>query len=174
MNTSSHDEGSQSTSDTDSAQSTRDLDLSDRSDGSITGPAEMDSPEAAQIRSWAELALLNDPLNARALRILGQLSQLSSDNKHTEALMQAAVRRSIHESLAVYSMIRKSYEDGNYRAALRYADILLRTRNQTEVLLLLMPMFAKIAETPDASNELKRLLAQNPPWRWEFFRRTPP
>ena len=32
-----------------------------------------------------------------------------------------------------------------------------------------MPMFGKIAETPDASDELKQLLARNPNWRAEFF-----
>jgi hypothetical protein len=169
MNSPSNDETRQPTSGSDAAPSTQDLDLGTRSEGGSTGSA----PETAQIRSWAERALLNDPLNARALRILGQLAQRSSDKARTDALMQAAAHRSIHESLAVYWMIRKSYEDRDYRAALHYADMLLRTRNQTETLLLLMPMFARIAETPEASPELKQLLAQNPPWRWEFFRRLP-
>ena len=169
MNSPSHGETRQPTSSSD----TQDLDLGRRSDGGITGSAEIDPPDTAQIRSWAELALLNDPLNARALRILGQLAQRSSDKARTDALMQAAARRSIHESLAVYWMIRKSYEDRDYREALHYADMLLRTRNQTETALLLMPMFAKIAETPEASPELKQLLAQNPPWRSEFFRILP-
>ena len=73
----------------------------------------------AQIRSWAELALLNDPLNARAFRILGQLSKRTSDEERTEALMQAAVRRSLLESVAVYWMMRRSYQDQDYRAARR-------------------------------------------------------
>ncbi|MGO8842748.1 MAG: hypothetical protein ACLQF1_16965, partial [Methyloceanibacter sp.] len=38
----------------------------------------------AQIQSWAELALLHDPLNARAFRILGQISDLTSDEEQTE------------------------------------------------------------------------------------------
>jgi hypothetical protein len=138
------------------------------------GPAENsnrsvgnESQNIAEIRSWAELALLNDPLNARAFRILGQLSQGASDGGHADRLMQAAVRRSLQESVAVYWMMRKSYDDYDYRAALRYGDILLRTR--PNVLPNLMPMFAKIAEDPSAGKELKLLLAANPPWRKPFF-----
>ena len=123
--------------------------------------------DETKIRSWTELALLDDPLNARAFRILGQISGLTDEDKRTETLMQAAVRRSLHESVAVYWMIRKSYQDRDYRSALRYADTLLRTRPQA--LPALMPMFGKIAELPDASGDLKQLLASNPPWRPQFF-----
>jgi hypothetical protein len=121
----------------------------------------------AQIHSWAELALLQEPLNARALRILGQLSDRTSDGERTEALMQAAARRSLRESVAIYWMMRKSYQDQDYHAALGYADTLLRTRSLT--MMHVMPMFGKIAENPNASGELKQLLAGNPPWRPQFF-----
>ena len=154
---------------TNTPSSTHNLDPGDRSDRAAS--QDRLRLKAAQIRSWAELALRNDPLNARALRILGQLAQRNSDEARADALMQAAARRSIHESLAVYWMIRKSYEDGDYRAALHYADTLLRTR--TNALELLMPMFAKMAETPQASDELKQLLAENPPWRRQFFKQLP-
>ena len=121
----------------------------------------------AQIQSWAELALLHDPLNARAFRILGQISDLTSDEEQTETLMQAATRRSLLESVAIYWMTQKSYQAQDYHAALGYADTLLRTRPQA--LPLITPLFGKIAENPDASDELKQLLASNPPWRPQFF-----
>ena len=78
----------------------------------------------------AERAIAQDPLNARAFRILGQISERTSDEMQTQKLMQAAVRRSLLESVAVYWMMRKSFQDQNYKAALRYADILMRTRPQ--------------------------------------------
>ena len=61
----------------------QDLNFSDQSPSlslqeNIPGRVETGSGSTAQIRSWAELALLNDPLNARAFRILGQLSQLTA------------------------------------------------------------------------------------------------
>ncbi|MGD0533684.1 MAG: hypothetical protein ABSA62_15870 [Methyloceanibacter sp.] len=150
-------------------ESSQNLDVVDtsQSPSGESEPAQSADQAHAQISSWAELALLQDPLNARAFRILGQISDLTSDAARTEALMQAAVRRSLLESVAVYWMMRKSYQDQDYRTALRYGDTLLRTRSQ--VLPLIMPMFGKIAETPDASDELKQLLARNPNWRGEFF-----
>ena len=60
--------------------------------------------------------------------------------------MKAAVERSLLESVAVYWMMRKSFQDQNYKAALRYADILMRTRPQA--LGHIMPIMGKMAELP--------------------------
>lgn len=121
----------------------------------------------AEVRSLAERALLNDPLNARALRILGQLSVQTSDNKQAEIFMHAAVRRSLFESEAVYGVMQSSYETKNYPAALRYADTLLKTRQN--VLSYVMPTLGKIAESQDGAGELRQVLASNPVWRQGFF-----
>ena len=136
-------------------------------------PQSADGPvqDVAQIHSWAERALLNDPLNARAFRILGQLLQSTSGVAQTATLMQAAASRSLLETLAVYWVMRKNYQDGDYRSAIRYADALLRSRPQFPQLSL--PLFGKIAETPEASGELKQLLAANPRWRSQFFTSLP-
>ena len=56
----------------------------------------------AEIRAAAQGALFNDPLNARALRILGQLALAGSDEEQAEKLLQAAAQRSLRESVAVY------------------------------------------------------------------------
>ena len=167
-------EASDSRSELKSDQSTQVLDRA----GGSPSPSPQGNPlrvaggnSEAQIRAWAERALLNDPLNARAFRILGQVSQSSSDEERTEALMQAAARRSLFESVAVYWMIRKSYQDHDYAAALHYADTLMRTRPQ--LLQYVMPMLGKMAEMPDGSYELKQILAGNPPWRPQFFASLP-
>ena len=166
-----------SASDLKDLQSIQDVDLSgERSSTSVSKrnppePANAGSQDRAQIRSWAELVLRNDPLNARAFGILGQLSQQASDEEQTEPLMRAAARRSLHETGAVYWMMHKSYQDGDYDAAIRYADTLLRTR--TGVAEHVMPILGKIAENEDASGDLKHLLAGNPPWRRGFFDRLP-
>lgn len=136
--------------------------------GGLLESAELTKEEMDQIKTWAELALRNDPLNARALRILGQLAQRASDNERADALMQAAAQRSRRESYAVFFMMQKSYQDQDFGAALSYADTLLRTRNYL-VLPHVMPILGKIAETPAANAELKQLLAKNPPWRPQFF-----
>jgi len=139
--------------------------------GSQPGSVPLDGGDSAQIEAWAERALLNDPINARAFRILGQLAHAGSDEGRTDVFMQAAAQRSLRESSAVYWMMRKSSLDGNYRAALRYADILLRTRSQAARHV--VPMLGKMAEIPGASADLKDFLAKNPPWRSQFFAMLP-
>jgi hypothetical protein len=149
--------------------SAKDIDLTVRpkppSEDSTLSTAN-DSRAMAQIRSWVERALLEDPLNARAFRVLGQLSGGTSE----PGLMQAAARRSLLESEAVLWVMRRNYEDGDYRSAGRYADILLRTlpSSQTAVQAA-MAVLGRIAETPATSGELKQLLASNPRWRSPFF-----
>ena len=138
-----------------------------------SGPAERlpsSSPAvetSEQIRAWAELALLNDPLNARALRILGQLADDAADEERAAKLMRGAANRSVRESVAVHWLMQKSLEKEDYIPAIHYADVLLRTRPRYAEHV--MPILAQMAENKEASGELKKLLAENPPWRAEFF-----
>jgi hypothetical protein len=130
------------------------------------------SPEEfAQIRAEAELALLSDPLNARAFRILGQLSQRDSDEERTKTLMQAAARRSLLEIGPVFWMMRKSYEQHDYRAAMDYANTLLRT--YPVVPQLGVVTLAELVENPASNGEVEQLLLSNPPWRSKFFEYLP-
>ena len=150
-------------------QSAKDIDLTVRPEP-VSGDSALstatDSRALAQLRSWVERALLEDPLNARAFRILGQLSRGTLQ----ATLMQAAARRSLLESEAVFWVMRKNYEDGDYRSAGRYAEILLRTRPSSKTAVqAAMAVLGKIAETPATSGELKQLLASNPRWRSQFF-----
>ena len=125
----------------------------------------------AQVKTWAELALRQDPLNARALRILAQVAEHNADDDRTKALMQGAAQRSPQESLAVFWMMRQNFRDRNYAEAIRYADILLRTRPQLADHV--FPMLGRIAEIPAANAELKNALAKDPPWRPQFFNALP-
>jgi hypothetical protein len=127
--------------------------------------------EYDQVHSWAEQALRDDPLNARALRILGQLAEHASDGARTDALMQGAAQRSLQESLAIFWMMRQNYRNQNYAEAIRYADILLRTRPQLAEHV--FPMLGRMAENARASGDLKQALAKNPSWRAQFFSALP-
>jgi hypothetical protein len=121
-----------------------------------------------QARRMAEQALLSDPLNAQALRILGQIAELSKDGPRSWQFMQASVRRSLNESLAVVWLMYRSAERRDYAGALYYADVLLRTRPQlgSEVVI---PVLARIAEDKKAVVALKEMLSRDPPWRAQFF-----
>ncbi len=127
----------------------------------------LDRQTAEQVRAWAELALGNDPLNARALRILGQVADGARDEERVAKFMRAAARGSIRESAAVYWLMRKSYEKGDYAATIHWADVLLRTRSQIGQYV--MPTLVRLSEYRNASDELKKVLANNPPWRSAFL-----
>jgi hypothetical protein len=131
----------------------------------------VDRETGSEIAAGAKLALLGDPLDARALRVLGQLAEGSADAAKIERFMQAAARRSLRESMAVYWLMRKRHDEHDYAAAIRYADTLLRTRPQ--LIAQAIPTLAQIAESKDAGSELSDLLAANPPWRPQFFELLP-
>lgn len=106
-------------------------------------------------------------MNARALRILGQLANADDDDQAASKLMLAAARRSLRESIAVFWLMRESFERKDYTTTIRYADILLRTRPQGVAQV--VPTLARIAEDKDANGALKEFLGTNPPWRAQFF-----
>jgi hypothetical protein len=124
-----------------------------------------------QLRIWAETALISDPVNARALRILGQLALADGDEGRALSYMEAAARRSIQESVAVDWLMHHKHAKKDYAAALYFADALLRTRSQAMGRAL--PVLASIAETPGARGGLEKLLAGNPPWRRAFLSALP-
>jgi hypothetical protein len=146
----------------------------------VKRPAGPDEPPRAsgpdretsdQVRKWTELALSNDPLNARALRILAQVADATGDEARVSKLMRAAAQGSIRESVAVYWLMCKSFESRDYATTIYSADALLRTRSQ--IMPYVLPTLVQLAQSTDASGELKKVLASNPPWRSAFFSALP-
>jgi hypothetical protein len=125
-------------------------------------------PIPTEIRALAEQALVNDPFKSRAFSLLGRLAVQASDEKRAETFMRSAVRHSLFETEAVNWMMDKSYQNKKFDDALKYANILLKTRQQ--VIGYVAPILAGIAERQGASTDkLKKLLATNPVWRRDFF-----
>lgn len=123
------------------------------------------SPQARDdIRRLSEAALRRDPLDPRALRVLGQVA--GSDDKKA-AFMRAASAHSLHESLALYWLIQKSFLDGDFAKTLSAADALLRS--QPQLADFVVPLFAHIAEAKDGLDLVKGLMRSNPPWSNRFF-----
>lgn len=125
---------------------------------------EISAPLRSQIRGWAHTALLHDPLDARALRILGQVAD---SDQQTSTYMQKSVARSRHEPLAVYWLMQQAYLEADYDKAGAYADVLLRS--QTLFSSILAPVIGRMAETRKGLDVVKSLLLKNPPWRRAFF-----
>ena len=114
---------------------------------------------------------MNEPLNARALRILGQVADAANDDEDAFKFMRAAARQSLDEKGAEYWLMRKNAESGDYNASLYYADVLLRT--QPQLAGYVVPVLARLAEDKRSSNLLKTVLDSNPPWREEFLEDLP-
>jgi hypothetical protein len=125
------------------------------------------SAEDTQIRTMAESALHENPLNARGLRILGQLANRAHDETRAMQFMQMSAQYSMNEFIAQAWLADKNLEKKDYASALRQVDILLRKWNQ--FMNYVLPMLAQIAESEDGKEDLRKLLAENPPWRAAFF-----
>ena len=120
--------------------------------------------ERARMRKALGQALLANPQETRALRMLGQIAGNDDDERR---LMRGAARLSLHETLAIYWLMQDAFIGGNARGAAEYADILLRS--QPGLYSFIVPILARIAETGDGVEPLKTILRANPPWRWFFF-----
>lgn len=126
----------------------------------------LDVPQRANMRALAERALAAAPLNATAYRFLAFVEPSSAA---TETLMRKAVAHSMRETIAVMWLIQTDFLRNNYAEASDYSDIVLRT--SPELSEYIVPIMARIAESPGGRAEIERLLRVDPPWRWFFFNR---
>jgi hypothetical protein len=129
------------------------------------------SVDLSSISSEVETALRNEPLNAQALRILGQVADVAKDNAKAWKFMHAAARLSLHENMANYWLLRKSTDAADYKAVIYYADVILRAAPGFGTFV--MPLLAQATHDQAANNLLKSVLAANPPWRRGFFAMLP-
>ena len=128
-------------------------------DLSVTGAALRN-----EIRELALRAISADPLNARAFQLL---AETSDGTNQIRIFMQDAFQRSRRESVAALWLLSDSFRSGDYNAALRYADILLRTHRQLDTIV--FGYLCLIAEDALGRELLAKQLATNPAWRTRFF-----
>lgn len=129
--------------------------------------AELEPEQVTELRAQAARALAADPLSARAIRILGQLAELENDSTTASALIAEAVRRSKHDSLAVFMMIRRSLDAEDWDGALFYTDVLMRARH--DLVAAVSPVLVRLLEIPAASDKVKSTITRRPVWRSAFL-----
>jgi hypothetical protein len=147
------------------------LERSDKAAPSDGDFLDQDAQQRDKIRAFVEQALENAPINARGARILGLLAVVEKNDAAASRFMDAAVRFSLRESSAAYWLMRKRVEEENYKDAVYYADILMRTR--PEIGAYVISTLARMVENGRAGEEVKAVLAGNPPWRRDFFKLLP-
>ncbi len=121
-----------------------------------------------EIRHLAVRALANDPLNAKAYRLL---AETADGPDLVRVLMQEAVKRSRRESTALFWLLNDSTYQKDFKSAVGHADMLLRTRPELSPYVL--TYLALIAEDRDGLPLLVQALSKGPSWRASFFEALP-
>lgn len=122
----------------------------------------------ADIRALAGRAIAISPLNARAFRLL---AEVTDDPEQVRRLMQEAIKRSRRESAAAYWLMNDSFARKDLADVVAKADILLRTKPKLAPYV--MTYLGRVAESLEGRPLLASLLAGNPEWRAAFFKALP-
>ena len=146
-------------------------------------PAEMRDPVALrrsrfqsdpEITALARRAAVADPLNARALRLLGEAADAGAaaekgagSTQQTAGFMGAAARLSSREAVAVEWMMRYAMAARDVPAAIAHADTLMRA--YPAVISAFAAPFGRLLQDRDVAPHLMAVLKQNPPWREGFL-----
>lgn len=125
------------------------------------------TPEQEVLYQRVREALRSDPLSAKGLRLLAQLSEGYEPKEEVANLMRMAVARNLHEAQALFWLMMTSANAGAYTDAILYADAVLRTQSRLSPQAI--GVFARASDTPEGLAEVRRLVLANPPWRQIFF-----
>lgn len=142
------------------------------SEGSLPAANQDDTEEKkalrAKIRALVGRAIVNAPLNARAYRLL---AEVTDEPERVRLLMQEAFKRSRRETKAAFWLMNDSHNRNDTADVVAKADILLKTRPQ--LITYVIQFLSRVAETEEGRRLLVPLLAGNPSWRATFFNELP-
>src|SRR5262249_49363250 len=133
------------------------------------------SGELSSVEDLARRALRSDPLDSRALSLLGFVAERKGDLDRAEALMSLAAARSWRNPAAHVWLFAQAIRRGKFEEALTQADGLLRVYPQVhpyyfEYEETIFPVLTVFGTDPRALAALEGALAANPPWRRSFLR----
>jgi hypothetical protein len=124
---------------------------------------EQQAADLGALKKSLRAALARGPLNAAAFRLLGEIALLENDPTTAKRLMTEAAKLSIAEGPANAFMLGQYLLADNPGEALRYADILMRSKNRAVGPV--AQLVARMMEAPQAKPTLVALLGAAPPWR---------
>jgi len=134
------------------------------------------SGELGSVEDLARRALLSDPLDSRALSLLGFVAERKGDLARAEALMSLAGARSWRNPAPHVWLFAQAIRRGKFEEALAQADGLLRVYPQVHPYYFqyeetIFPVLTVFGTDPRALAALEGALAANPPWRRSFLAR---
>lgn len=119
------------------------------------------------LRRWVTAVLAEEPGNARALAILGDLTRRSGDEAAADALLGASARRSGRDPIALAWQIEQAMKRRDWPELARHVDAMLRY--YPEAYASLTPLLVQLLEDAEAAPAVRNLLATAPPSRTGFF-----
>lgn len=119
------------------------------------------------LRRWATAALAQEPGNARALAILGDLARQDGADDVARTLLGASARRSAREPLVLGWLIDDALKQRDWLLAVRNADTMMRYYPQSIAPLSLL--FAHLLQDPESAPAVREAVAAGPPWRRGFL-----
>jgi hypothetical protein len=125
------------------------------------------SGELSSVEDLARRALVSDPLDSRALSLLGLVAERKGDLARAETLMSLAAARSWRNPTPHVWLFAQAIRRGKFEEALVQADGLLRVdpRYSTTI----FPILTLFGADPGGLAALEGALAANPPWRGSFL-----
>ena len=127
------------------------------------------SGELDSVEDLARRALLFDPLDSRAVSLLGLVAERKGDLARAEALMSLAAARSWRNPPPHVWLFAQAIRRGKFDEALAQADGLLRAYPRYEETI--FPILTVFGTDRGALAALEGALAANPPWRSAFLAR---
>jgi len=132
-------------------------------DGDNAPDSELDD----DLRRWATAVLVQEPGNARALAILGDLARRSGAESAAATFLGASARHSVREPLALGWLIEEALKRRDWPEVVRHTGAMLRY--YPIAFAPLSPLLAQLLQDAEAAPSVRDLLATAPPWRKEFL-----
>ncbi|NEX94882.1 hypothetical protein [Caulobacter sp. 17J65-9] len=134
----------------------------------LKAEAELEAGRPAAAEALARQALLAQPLNVRALRVLGVAVGRRGDNQHADDLVTQAGNWSLRDGPAHVWLVDRRLRQGDFASAFAHADALMRRKPE------LQPHFFKLLSTAAAEDRralapIAERLVHQPAWREPFL-----
>jgi hypothetical protein len=120
-----------------------------------------------EVETLAREALLNQAINAKALRLLGYVAEANGDSVVAEKFVRMAAKLSRREPGAQLWLIEAAARAGNIPQTLVHYDIALRTRPETQAIL--YPRLLSAIEDKNIRTNLKSYVRAEKGWGASFL-----
>lgn len=122
---------------------------------------------AQEVRALARASIADEPINPRAVRLLGYAADAGGDAAAARKLVSLAADLSRRDLWAQLWLIEDAVRKGDVNAALDHYDVALRVEPESGQLL--FPVLTNALSDPALQTALARRIRANPPWLANFM-----